>query len=233
MISEHRLARSPAFWSQLTPLMDSFVRVLNAEANQIPVLIPSEVDPGRRAFVNECAYELVVRNVEIQDLWETEQGPLAEIAVAVWRRLYGDPFSIPAEIRQLSLAEATEANKIASRLQLYLLAIKGTINPAPRFQGCGFVSGCTGDFLVDDCLVEVKSGRRAYRSEDVRQLVVYLSLNYAAQTHDIGHIALVNPRELTFARMPVATLAYRIAAIAPDELFERFVYQVSSGAPSR
>ncbi len=60
-----------------------------------------------------------------------------------------------------------------------------TIRVSPRFEGCGWLDECEADFLTSNVLVEVKAGDRAFRSIDLRQVLIYCALNFASKKYDI------------------------------------------------
>lgn len=65
----------------------------------------------------------------------------------------------------------------------------------PSFDGLGFLNSAEGDILFGDSLIEVKAGYRNFSVNDIRQLLVYLTLNhYSRSPHEINKVELYNPR---------------------------------------
>jgi hypothetical protein len=103
----------------------------------------------------------------------------------------------------------------------------------PSFSGCGFLNSCVGDVLIGDELYEVKAGDRRFRSTDLRQLITYCALNYAAGTCAIAKAGCVNPRRGTYFVFDLAAIAYAMSGKSAGELFSDIIYHVSSGGISR
>jgi hypothetical protein len=103
----------------------------------------------------------------------------------------------------------------------------------PNFAGCGFLNPCVGDVLIGDALYEVKAGDRRFRSTDIRQLLTYCALNYAAGTCTIKKAGCVNPRRGTYFILELDAIAYAMAGKSSSELFSDIIYYVSSGGVSR
>jgi hypothetical protein len=93
-------------------------------------------------------------------------------------------------------ADAQEAIALARRTSTFFQeASKAPLALQPYFPGCGWLSECYGDVLSSNVLYEIKSGARAFRMLDVKQLLVYCALNFSAKSYDILDVCLVNPRE--------------------------------------
>lgn len=232
MISEKQLAKLAGFWTRVAPLIEGFVRLVNsdlivAEYDELESVVP----PTRRAFVNELAYDIYCDH---RDTLEIGELPLAALAKNVALRLARlDGLPPPPDGAGVDLTEAREAVDLSSRLRQIVSTIGGDVVVRPTFRGCGFLSEATADLIVGDCLVEVKAGKRSFRGEDVRQVLAYLALNHAAQGIAIERVALVNPRMGTYTILSVSTLALRVATTSHDELFNRIIYALTSGTPSR
>ncbi|WP_456703132.1 hypothetical protein [Bradyrhizobium sp. USDA 4449] len=103
----------------------------------------------------------------------------------------------------------------------------------PHFAGCGFLNPCVGDVLIGHELYEVKAGDRQFRSTDIRQLITYCALNYAAGNYAITQAGCVNPRRGTYFALDLDAIAHAMAGKSATELFSDIVYHVSSGGISR
>lgn len=65
----------------------------------------------------------------------------------------------------------------------------------PFFSGCGIIDNCRGDVLQGNKLIEVKSGNRYIQPADIKQLIVYLALNWiSSNKYNIHQIEIYNPR---------------------------------------
>lgn len=230
VISERQLAQSAAFWSATAPMIESFTRLVNSDLlvrdhNELVSVVRAD----RRAFVNECAFDIFCDHRHVSD----SELPMLEIAREVGTRLARLDRHEPPAIAAVDEQEAAEAIAIARRLEDIIVSIGVNVVNRPPFRGCGFLSGARGDLLVDDCLVEIKAGKRLFRSEDVRQVLAYLALNHAGKTFGIECVALVNPRMGFHVVIPVSTLARRVASTSSDELFDKVAFLLSSGSLSR
>ncbi len=229
MISERQLAHRASFWSAIAPMLDAFVRVINMDSVKFAPQVLALAPPEQRAFVGECAFELGrltlegAKGIDIQDVARLVDGRLA---------LLDRTPPNPSESIRVALEALPEIRGLATNLVSLANKLGGPVKFAPEFLGCGYMSRCAGDMLVGACLVEVKSGKRSFRSEDLRQLVVYTALNYAGRTHDIDRVALVNPREGAFFQISLSALIRRIASTGDKEFFERFVFLVSGAGTS-
>jgi hypothetical protein len=97
----------------------------------------------------------------------------------------------------------------------------------PEFLGCGWLSSCAGDVYAQGTLYEIKAGDRAFRSIDLRQLLTYCALNFAAKKYDIADVCLLNPREGTFAQFDLNALCGALAGRSAVEVLGDIVEYVS------
>lgn len=233
MISERQLAHHPSFWAAVAPMLEPFVRVINRNVIRCFPVVPSLSPVTSRALINECGFQLARRQLS----------GAVDLDVAI-PQIAGDVHD------HLSLFDGVPGNKLESIVtatsavvEISALAknigelaskIGGKTSFAPRFPGCGYVSSCIGDLIVGDCLTEVKAGKRSFRSEDLRQALVYAMLNFASSSpYHIERLALANPREGILSIMPLTVLIRRVASSNPEEFFARFMFLVSGGGTSR
>ena len=90
----------------------------------------------------------------------------------------------------------------------------------PRFSGCGIIDECFGDILYEKTLYEVKAGERSFRSIDLRQVLVYCALDYAAGNRAISGVCLLNPRHGVHWYAPVSEIASECGAGGAVELMD-------------
>ena len=102
----------------------------------------------------------------------------------------------PEKLTPLDDSEIKETKLIAEKLfDYFFYCEKGmAITISPYFSGCGLVSNCFGDVLAGTTLYEVKSGERDFRIADLKQILIYLTLNYSLHQNTIAQIGLVIPR---------------------------------------
>ncbi len=230
MITETRFALSHhAFWHDLLPMAEQFTRSINDSPNRFESPLQALEAPALRGVVNELAFRLFVR---------AERGPTS-------------PSSLPGEAIADELASTRtfissfrqhgrgplpalgnrgvlEAIKLAQRTQSFFAAVSArSLVLQPMFPGCGWVSECQGDVYSDAVLYEVKSGERAFRSSDIRQLLVYCALNYASKAFPIHTLCLVNPRSGTFVTESLNAICETLSGRPATEVLADVVEYVS------
>lgn len=221
MISERMFARSySSFWRALLPYCDAYVRDLNAhlvndrrhagaarrDLDAMEALpLPSFV----RAVVNEAGVRLYRRRCESGS---TAAGDVASsiAEAAAWLGVF-EPV-VPEE-------SAAEVEFLSGRLVATFGLDASNKVFGPRFSGCGLLSECEGDVLCGSELIEVKSGDRAFRSIDFRQVLIYLALNRCAPRYSIERMSLYNARLDWRVSMELEEMCVRLGgASAPDLL---------------
>lgn len=221
--------------------MEAFVRAMNLGIARFAPPIPPEVSPRRRAFVAELAFALFRSQVMSgsRDWLGAVERVTAQIA-----RLSGET---PSEIAAPSSTEKTQANRLANKLIDFALkrdrVWKLTVDP--EIPGCGIVDEAAADLLIhrqyrrgrlrrrveERDLFEVKAVDRPFRSEDIRQLLMYAALLSAAgQTPE--KVGLVNPRLGTFGEWTPDELAQDIAGISGSALLHQIVFDISEAGVS-
>lgn len=241
VISAERLARSQSsYWRELAPRMEPFVRAMNLGINRFAPPIPTEVPSERRAFVAELGFALF-RNRATTGARDWE-GAVRQVTERI-ARLSGDPLS---EIAWPSKTEHDQANKLADKLSEFAQkrgrAWKLTIDP--EIPGCGIVDRAAADFMIhrrrrriarrraeEQELFEVKAVDRPFRSEDIRQLLMYAALLSSANKTP-ERIGLVNPRLGTFAEWSPDELAQDIAGVSGSQLLHQIVFDISEAGVS-
>jgi hypothetical protein len=207
VISETFFASNYAsVWRVLTPSMENFVRRWNMDGyeREWPPLATLSA-PGRRGVVNEAGFIFFCKLLARSKPVSKEQGAELLIESFAESAAYVSGSSEPADAEEPALPERREAIAIAGRLHSkFSRPNRKLVQVSPNFKGCGIISACRGDVLVnDDQLFEVKSGDRPFRSVDYRQLAIYVALHFAERRKVLSSIHLLNPRRGT--RIDVAT----------------------------
>jgi hypothetical protein len=91
----------------------------------------------------------------------------------------------------------------------------------PRFKGCGILDSCYGDILASTTLYESKMVDRNMRGADLRQLLIYCSLNYRSRQYAIECVAVLNVRRAIVYEFPIEYLARRASGKTAPELFHQ------------
>ena len=239
MISEVAFARDyGSSWRMMTPLMDGFVRQLNAG------LYDRDFPPSgaataanRRAFVNEVAFEVfcaAVRKRQVGGIVD----PIVDIVDVVSPIVQADARRRGWEgdySGALSDDEQGDVEEQIRRFQARLGVLGGMehVICKPSFPGCGIIDRCEGDLIIRETLIEVKAGDRLFRAIDVRQVLTYLALNYKSSSHDIRSVMLFNPRVGISLRMDVDEICFELSGAGAPQLLDAISYVISSGDVSR
>lgn len=198
MITVTQLSRNyPSTWKKTFPFLNRLVRRCNLQKETFDDGIFSKSEPARRALINETGFYLYKKMVETQidkvsNLTQEDVSKVANFSFSYIKNLDFNP----DQLTPLEEDEIKESKFIAENLFNYFFCYeKGElITISPHFSGCGFVSDCFGDVLAGTTLYEVKSGERDFRISDLKQILIYLTLNYSLHLNTISQIGLVNPR---------------------------------------
>lgn len=235
MISEATFSRSyNSLWNSLAPTADLFVRQINSRLyDRIFPPLKSLVEPARRGLINEIAFEFFCETASRKNLSSSVQLGDTDFATAsnnAWQLVGRAPgMQGTAELTEIERDEVTE---IARRLA-HFFEYSGAVIPKPIFSGCGFIDRCSGDLIVREQLVEVKSGERPFRLIDLRQVLTYLALNLAGNAYFLTGVMLLNPRMGTSVRLSVDELCHEISGKRAVELLTAIIEAISSGDISR
>jgi hypothetical protein len=235
VITEKRFAASHhAFWHELLPLGEHYVRQCNLGLGRFDQPLRSLVQPKLRGVVNEFGFRLfsagVSKLVPARALPpEVLSDELANSVAFIERfRQHGR-----GQLARPGDAGVQEAIAIAERIAGFLASAAGdgaAIVPRPRFFGCGWLSECEGDVFCGDVLYEFKAGVRAFRMVDIRQLLIYCALNYASKTFEIRDVCLMNPRHGIFFSESVEGLCQALAARSSVDVLGEVVEYLSEGS---
>lgn len=234
MISEKKLSVTyTSFWKTVTPLADRYVRLQNTLLERFQAPMALGVTSKMRGVTNELGFRIFCKcyaeGLSVADLDAQSVDALETEAIDFITRFRESS-------RQEVLppgAEAThEARLIAQRLLFYYhrrYDRRSLIELRPEFPGVGILDTCAGDVLADSTLYEIKAAERSFRVVDVRQVLVYCALNYAASRYRIDSVALLNPRMGTYFSIPVEELALQVSGAPAAELFGEILEFVERG----
>lgn len=227
MISELTFSRKfTSFWNQLLPNANNFIRIINGSLiEDIDTPLQETPNKNNNVFVNECAfnvYTLAQRGIIdekilfSQELFHTQEFQIAfeKTEAALKKFSYGSNFQLP-----LSTGEYNTISEIAkSILQRYKTC--HNIEVSPLFYGCGIINNSFGDIYYSDSLIEIKSGDRKFSVYDLRQLLVYFTLNfYSKDKRELHKFELFNPRMGIAYSDTISNLCKELAFIQPEELY--------------
>jgi hypothetical protein len=225
-----------SFWQAVAPTTDLFIRRLNTglyERDFSPM--KTMTAPGRRAFVNECAFAMFCHSVRAAEKWPFSIPAMSEVwDASVLVRTLGQPRDrgYTEDLTPAEIADACEQHERMMCIFTANVPINDVV-PEPVFPGCGFIDTCHGDVLVSTTLFEVKAGDRLFRSIDVRQLVTYAALNLVSGQHEIRKLGLFNPRVGIRAAVDIDELCFEVSGKDAITLLSEIVVAISSGETSR
>lgn len=231
MITEKRFASSHnGFWRELLPMSEHYIRSTNLSLGRVFRPLDGSSPTSLHGVINELAFRLFSRakrdSVEVRGLSEAviaEEQAEAMLFISNFRQ-HGRK-----AIRPPGPDEIREATTLALRTESFFQeAVEGPLIVSPTFPGCGWLSQCNGDALADGVLYEIKSGDRLFRALDLKQLLIYCALNYAAKEHQIDAICLVNPREGVHFSESLNTLCEALAGQSAVEVLGEIVEYVSA-----
>jgi hypothetical protein len=238
MISEKIFVTSyNSSWQELAPTSQTYVRAINLSKLHFESPLTSKVDPKRRSIVNEIGFLIFKSSINsqksIEDIFKSDDlVKISERSLNIARsyQILSDEELMPATKMELQ-----EAVFLANRIKLYLdqNEKEQKINVSPAFKGCGFIDDCYGDLLVGKTLYESKAGDRPFRLVDVKQILVYLALNFANKSHDIQDIGFVNPRLGIYYKVKATEFSYGVSGKDLIELVSEIVEFISSGGMSK
>jgi hypothetical protein len=229
-----------SFWRGLAPTTDLFVRRLNlGHYDREFAEMKFATAPARRGIINEIAFSAFCKSSAGQVSWPPPPLTTAELDEAV---SYVLSQSVRREARaefqwdgDLSAEERLDIEEQRNRLVRVFSFNRpaGSLVLEPSFPGCGIIDTSKGDLIASNTLFEVKAGDRLFRSVDVRQLVMYGSLNYISRKFRIDRFGLFNPRIGVSANIPVDDLCIEISGKPSADLFSEITSAISSGEISR
>lgn len=226
MISETVFAqRFTSLWHQVLPMEEAIVRRVNVSYRSFAVPLESASNPRRRAYINELAFRIFAKaSTPGSSLLELRPDEIEELewttAAFVSRLRSSEEMAPPDQF------EREEALALARRLLRFFQTHEGQGAPlqfAPEFPGCGILNTCLGDLLAEPTLYEVKAGARDIRAVDVRQVITYCALNFAARRYDIRRAVLLNPRQGYFAELDVHEDLARASGSSASEVYAQLL----------
>lgn len=179
-------------------MLERHVRAINLNVRRFAPPLRSQMKPAAHGIINELAFRLFVAASKSGETINALSAGAVDSAIdSATAHIRGLRQLSRTPIRDPEPEELREAVALAKR-HLRFFRRKGDLQPLPSFPGCGWLSECAGDVVAEKTLFEVKSGQRGFRSTDLRQVLAYCALNFAAKNYDISHVCLVNPRVGTY-----------------------------------
>ena len=116
---------------------------------------------------------------------------------------------------------------LAKNLIAFTESIDGVINFSPCIPGANAVTRCEADLSIGETLVEIKTVNRTFRSRDLRQLLVYLALDWI-RGPKWKKGCLLNPKLGKWADFEVDQLVRRLSGRSASDTFRDLIHAVGS-----
>lgn len=222
-----------AFWNIATPTCEHFVRKVNTHLYDRINPPLKGGDTKDRAFISEFGFSLfgIRRSGTMLSARAAEVEMVAEEEAR--RRL------APFQRQGLTLPEALDADQL-NEVRTICVRLEGFFNPVlhqvvmrPSFAGCGLIDRSEGDVLWGTGLFEVKTVDRPFRSNDIRQLLVYAALNHFSSSHGVVSVGIYNPRRGVSFERGIEDVSLEVSGRPASTLFDEISQAVSSGQISR
>ena len=239
MISERDLARGfESVWQSCYPMLTaSFMRTFNANfvkeihldqtgaagpvsfrSNSPDVVAELGIELATRAIARGIPVERIAKDgAAMRQSWNC-----ARAMVAGYEGEIPDTSEMP-----LLDEERLAGTMMARNLVAFAGLMDGPVHFAPSVPGANVISRCEADLAVGDTLVEIKTVSRGFRSSDLRQLLVYLALDWTRGPR-WAKGCLFNPRKAVWADFPVDWLVRRLSGRPAADTFRDFVDSFSN-----
>lgn len=201
LITVTELSRNYAsVWNRTFPFISKLVRKANLQTKTFDEHILSKTDSSRRALVNEIGFRMFEKARELK-IDELNDSLIEGLTVLACKYIAG--LEKVVSIAPPDGDEKKEAILIYLRTKKFFEEYEPHTDliVSPMFTGCGVISPCFGDVLSSDTLYEIKAGEREFRVSDIKQLLVYSTLNFSQHKENIKYVALLNPRLGNFVKL--------------------------------
>ncbi|MEJ1359408.1 MAG: hypothetical protein RPU72_14680 [Candidatus Sedimenticola sp. (ex Thyasira tokunagai)] len=235
MISEKNIAAEfKGFWNESLPLLTpSFVRVFNETSGDHLAGPPSDMkaipigkDIEKHDLVAEFSFQLAKLAHE-NSLWidelKLEQDNIQEAykrSIKFLRKYESESCEIV-----LNDSEVAESLDLAEQYDYFLDHLgPNDIEFSPIIVGAGFLGKCKADLSVGDTLYEIKTVSRNISGRDIKQLIIYLALQYSTGSSKWKNAGFYNPRRALSYKIAIDHLIYKTSGgKAPSELFSDII----------
>lgn len=241
MISEKNIATEfKGFWSECLPLLTpSFVRVFNEasldDLTEYPdteiIKVPIGSAIQKHDLVAEFSFQLA-KIAHENSLWIDE----IRLDKSLINKSYEKTISFLQRYKTedglivLSTEEIEESLLLAEQYDYFIDMYSGqAVEFNPKISGSGFLGVCKADLAIGDTLYEVKTVSRNISGQDIKQLLVYLALQFSTGDRRWTHAGFYNPRKAQCVRFSVDHLIFRTSGgKATSELFSEIIDFLSS-----
>jgi hypothetical protein len=233
MISERDFSlHFSSFWRSALPNMEAVVRSINLSYDRIDDDITATSNSAERDMVSESGYQLFC--FVLNDRIASPREYLAPSAKRAERFIHGTNSLSDAEIESFVARNSAEIIILANRIIKFCRSrSKDSRFSAPvAMTGHSLVGDCNADLLVENDLVEIKYVDRNFRSIDLRQCLIYTSLNYLKIGASFDNIVLFNPLRGIYVELTYEEVIRGAGGISLIDFIHDFSFAASSGQVS-
>lgn len=234
MTSETKFATGyTSMWREITPLSDGYWGIENMLTNRVAPPIPNRAPSELRGLVNELAF------IAFDKLSKAQSRVSREVAYTTLKKSIADAVAYINRINSSDKVAAKSIDETCLREALQITLRLLTSFPfnkkpiiRPKFKGCGIISACEGDVVFEDHLFEIKAGDRGFRVSDLRQLLAYSALAYAANELNFSRLGLFNPRTGMMWSKSLDDVCVSISGLRSSDVLPRLVDHMQYAATS-
>lgn len=228
MISERTFAESyPTFWKELLPGSTRYIKFINGSASErVAEEVHAFSRPEVRSIISQTAFNILKKGFLKFDLPSLSVDNIFK--AKIWEESVQDAqkfisrFPNKPEDSNLSIEESKECIKLAKSMWNHIKreSFNKDIIFEPKFPGWGLLNPSKGDVLIGNCLMEIKAITGAFGVSDIRQILIYGTLNYLTKTYpSMDCFELYNPRLGKQYEDSFDEFAQGVAGCSSDELF--------------
>lgn len=215
------------YWNELLPGSNRFIKYLNLDSYKSKYKEP-KLETGDRTemrhLVSDFAY------VFFQSLIQNPRLITYLKNLNKRHKIYKEiliEISPESELIEFKKSEIEIIKEITSRIYLKYSS-KKELKPKVKFKGCGIISEGEGDLCYSNTLVELKTGERNFGINDIRQLLIYCTLQHSEDPSKVfKYVELYNPRMGLFWRSSIENLILEIAGCSAIELYNEIINHIS------
>ena len=216
MISETKFARGySSFWIEYFPWLNTYSQSAKASCERFSAPLP-EIDKVEHRSINNMMAFIHFRNLLSDSNCSLEKTKDETLQYMMrFSRNNVSTYEFNENDKRIVTGQIANLQKLHSQ----------NIKLDPPFPGCGIIDNCRGDILQEDKLIEVKAGNRSIQPSDIKQLIVYLALNWIASTkpYVINQLEIYNPRVGYSWTVDVDGLFYSVTSYSKEEVFEQMM----------
>lgn len=230
MISERDFSfHFSSFWRSSLPNLEAVVRSINLSYHRIDDDVTHKSDPSERDIVSESGYQLFC--FALNDGISSAEDYLFAAVRRAELFIYGANSISDIELNSFVDRNSKEIIDLANRIVRFCHSRSAdSIFSAPvPISGHSLIVDCNADLMVENDLVEIKYVDRNFRSVDLRQCLVYTSLNYLKTGNSFDKLVLFNPLRGIYSELTYEEVIRGAGGVSLVDFVYEFSFAASSG----